>query len=256
MKFKVYIPARYGSTRLPGKPLVDIAGKPMIRHVFDRAIESGAASVIIATDDERIRSCAEGFGANACMTSPRHRSGTDRIAEAAMLLGEDESSIIVNLQGDEPCMPAPLINQVAGLVEPGVEMATLCAPITDPKELFDPHVVKVVFDQEGYALYFSRAPIPWNRDEFSEVHAMTHLPNSANYYRHIGLYAYRAGFLQRFCKLTACPLEQTECLEQLRALYYGFRIQVALALLPVEAGIDTPADHARIRRLLVNEPGM
>ncbi len=256
MRFSVYIPARYGSTRLPGKPLLDIAGKPLIRHVFDRAVESGAASVVIATDDDRIRSCAEGFGAKACMTSPHHRSGTDRIAEAAALLGEDEGSIIVNLQGDEPCMPALLIKQVADLLEQGVEaeMATLCVPIRDLSELFDPHVVKVVWNQKGYALYFSRAPIPWSRDESIKAHATERLPAPANYYRHLGLYAYRAGFLHRFSQFPVCPLEQAECLEQLRALYYGFRIRVALALLPPETGIDTPADLARIRRLLVNGP--
>jgi 3-deoxy-manno-octulosonate cytidylyltransferase (CMP-KDO synthetase) len=254
LSFSVYIPARYGSTRLPGKPLCDLAGKPLIRHVFERAVESGADTIIIATDDERIRACAEGFGAKVCMTSADHTSGTDRIAEAAALLGEEEETVIVDLQVDEPCMPAQAIRQVAGLMgETGdAEMATLCVPLLDPKELFDPQVAKVVLNRQGHALYFSRAPIPWHRDGFIETRAVERLPAHAGYYRHIGLYAYRAGFLQRFSRSPVCPLEQVEHLEQLRALYYGFQIRIAVAEVPVETGIDTPYDLERIRRLFVN----
>jgi 3-deoxy-manno-octulosonate cytidylyltransferase (CMP-KDO synthetase) len=265
LSFKVYIPARFASTRLPGKPLLDIAGKPLIRHVYERAIESGAEAVVIATDDERIRECAVGFGAAVCMTSSEHPSGTDRIAEAVGMLKEPDDTVVVNLQGDEPTLPPSLIRQAARLLEeaPGHEMATLCAPIAEPDTLFDPNVVKVVFDQDRNALYFSRAPIPWDRDGFTKGGQTTVFwGDTSNFssngqenrglspfsgYRHIGLYAYRVGFLKRFPSLPPCPMEQTEKLEQLRALYYGYRIKIAVAEMPSGAGVDTPADLERVR---------
>jgi 3-deoxy-manno-octulosonate cytidylyltransferase (CMP-KDO synthetase) len=249
--FKVYIPARFGSTRLPGKPLLSIAGKPMIRRVYERAMESGAAEVVIATDDARIRDCAIDFGASVCMTSTQHPSGTDRIAEAVDLRGEDEDTLIVNLQGDEPGMPGALPKQVAELLEdsPGFEMATLCEPIDLPSDLFDANVVKVVFDETGGVLYFSRAPIPWNRDGFDGLKLKAGedkgMPRDV-YYRHIGLYAYRAGFLREFVRLPVTPLEQIERLEQLRALHSGRSIRIAVANAPAGIGVDTPADVARL----------
>ncbi len=248
--FKVYIPVRYGSTRLPGKPLLDIAGKPMIRRVYERAMESGAAEVVIATDDGRIRDCAMDFGASVCMTSARHLSGTDRIAEAVDQRGEDEGTIIVNLQGDEPGMPGALISQAAELLQhsPGFEMATLCEPIALPSDLFDANVVKVLFDQAGRVLYFSRAPIPWNRDAFEglKLAADADVPLEV-YFRHIGLYAYRVAFLRQFVRLPATPLEQIERLEQLRALYFGYPIRITVASAPAGVGVDTPADVERLR---------
>jgi len=249
LSFKVYIPARYASTRLPGKPLLDIAGRPLIQHVYEHAVESGAAAVVIATDDERIRDCAVGFGATVCMTSPSQSSGTDRIAEAVSTQKESDDTIVVNLQGDEPGIPPPLIRQVAWLLEahPDGEIATLCAPIMEPVPLFDPNVVKVVFDRHHHALYFSRAPIPWDRDRFKGACLPERVSAVSGYYRHIGLYAYRVGFLKRFSSLPSCPMEQIECLEQLRALYHGHRIKVAVANTSPDVGVDTPADLERVR---------
>lgn len=243
MSFRVYIPARHASTRLPGKPLLDIAGKPLIRHVWERAVESGAESVVIATDDERIRDCATAFGATVCMTSSEHRSGTDRLAEAVASMGEPPERIVVNLQGDEPSMPGRLIARVAALLaaEEHCHMATLSVPITDLHELLDPNVAKVVVGARGEALYFSRAPIPFRRDAAG-------LPvQGGPFLRHVGLYAYRAGFLRHFSQLPRCAIEQLECLEQLRALYHGHRIQVAIADGPVEKGVDTEIDLAAAR---------
>jgi len=249
--FTVIIPARYGSTRLPGKPLLEIAGKPMIQHVHQRAVDSGAERVVVATDDGRVLEVARGFGAEACLTSADHASGTDRLAETAALLGLAEASIIVNLQGDEPQMPSALIRQAARLLEEDGEaaMATLCARIDDASVLFDPHTVKVVMDARGYAIYFSRAPIPWARDAFAEerpAHSVG-LPAGIGFFRHIGLYAYRAGALRRFADLGPSPLERAECLEQLRALEQGWRIRVAEALSLPGQGVDTAADLARLR---------
>ena len=250
MGFKVVIPARFASTRLPGKPVLEIAGKPMIRHVYERACESMAAEVIIATDDERVAACAEGFGARACMTSASHRSGTDRIAEVARALGWDDDAIVVNLQGDEPCMPAALIDQVASdmAAHRRADMTTLSSPIDHCKTLFDPHVVKVVTDTDGYALYFSRAPIPWHRDEF--VAGQDILPTDVGFSRHIGLYAYRAGFLERFVGWPPAPLEQAEALEQLRVLWHGGRIHVTEAAVEPAHGVDTGEDLRRAEEQL------
>lgn len=246
MSFKVVIPARYASTRFPGKVLQPIAGRPMVQHVYERACDSGADEVIIATDDGRVAEACDRFGARVCMTSPEHRTGTDRIAQAVTELGEPDERIIVNLQGDEPLMPPALIRQVAhnlGL-RPGLELATLRRRIELPEELFDPHVVKVVCDHEGYALYFSRAPIPWHREKFGEEARM--LPEHPAYYRHLGLYAYRVSYLKYYATHPPCELESTESLEQLRALNSGHRIHVDDALEPPGEGVDTPQDLERV----------
>jgi 3-deoxy-manno-octulosonate cytidylyltransferase (CMP-KDO synthetase) len=248
--FKVAIPARYASTRLPGKPLRIIAGKPMIEHVFNRAVESGAEEVVIATDDHRIRSAALGFGAKVCMTSAGHPSGTDRIAEVSRTLGWNSGDIVVNLQGDEPLMEPFLMRQVAvDLAEHGdAAIATLATPIHTTAQLFDPHVVKVVMDVAGYALYFSRAAIPWDRDAFTVTSEV--LPEDSEHYRHVGLYAYRADFLDRYTRLPPCYPERTESLEQLRALWNGIRIHVSITAAPPGHGVDTDDDLKQVEALL------
>jgi len=250
VSFRVVIPARYASTRLPGKPLIDIGGRPMLQHVHALALESGASEVIIATDDERIRAAAEAFGARVCMTAAHHRSGSERLAEVIARLGYGADEVIVNLQGDEPLMPPALLSQVAaGLLEhPAAPMATLCTPITSAEELFDPNVVKVVRDARGFALYFSRAPIPWDRDALAE-HPHT-LPAGARHYRHLGIYAYRAGFLARYVATPACELETRESLEQLRVLWMGEKIHVAEAAALPGPGVDTAADLEKVRALI------
>lgn len=250
MGFRVFIPARHASTRLPGKPLLPLAGRPLIRHVWERARASGAASVVIATDDERIASVARDFGAEVCMTSAQHRSGTERLAQACVLLGVAAEEIIVNLQGDEPEMPPALLRQVAELLECSTwaEMATLAVPIDDAHDLADPNVVKVVRDSSGRALYFSRAPIPWHRTAFAAgVPPSGALPASV-FRRHVGLYAYRAAFLTRFAAWPEAPLESIEALEQLRALHHGAGIAIADALEDPGIGVDTPADLLRAER--------
>lgn len=253
MIFCVIIPARYASSRLPGKPLQDIAGKPMIQHVYERAVQSGANDVVIATDDERIRQVAEGFGAQVCMTAAHHPTGTDRLAEVVRLRGYTDQHVIVNLQGDEPLMPPVLLRQVAENLQlrPHACAATLCERIASSGELFDPHLVKVIMDKQGYALYFSRAAIPWDRDAFMETTGT--LPERSEHYRHIGLYAYRAGFLQDYVQWPPCVIEQTESLEQLRILWNGHKIHVAEALEKPGIGVDTPDDLARVRHLLERE---
>jgi len=247
--FVVIIPARYGSTRLPGKALRDIAGEPMISHVYRRAIESGAEEVIVATDDERIQTAAERFGAQVCMTSADHRSGTDRIAEVVDRKGFTGDQIVVNLQGDEPLMPAALVRQVAEtLASSGTEAATLCERIRTPAEVFDPNVVKVVTDYRGDAIYFSRAPIPWDRDVFAANPAA--LSPTLQYFRHIGMYAYRAGFVRDYVSWPACMPEQAERLEQLRILWNGAKIRVVPACEPPGQGVDTEEDLAWAERIL------
>ena len=247
MSFCVVIPARYAATRLPGKPLLDIAGKPMIQHVHERALESGAETVIIATDDARVQAAAEDFGARVCMTSDQHRSGTDRLAEVVDQLGLDDAEIVVNLQGDEPLMPPAVIQQVAGNLDaPQIAgMSTVCSRITTAAELFDPHAVKVVMDADGMAVYFSRASIPWDRDAFAST--TEELPERSEHYRHIGLYAYRAGFLRQYVNWPTCHLEEMESLEQLRALWHGQRIHVTEAVETPPAGIDTARDLDVVR---------
>ena len=247
--FRVAIPARYASTRLPGKPLRRLAGRPLIEHVYRRALASGALEVVIATDDARIRAVAEGFGATVCMTAPEHPSGTDRLAEVAARLGWPDDAIVVNVQGDEPGLPPALVRQVAMSLatHPDAGIATACARIHVPAELFDPNAVKVVRDAQGYALYFSRAPIPWHREAFRTSGAgLTELPDDTAWLRHIGLYAYRVAVLRRYPELTPAPTEQAEALEQLRALWHGIRIHVAEAAETPPPGVDTEADLARV----------
>ena len=248
--FKVVIPARYGSSRLPGKPLRELAGRPMVEHVYRRACESGAEQVVIATDDARIEAVARGFGAAVEMTKPEHPSGTDRLAEVVERLGWPDDAIIVNLQGDEPLMPPALIRQVADNLadQPQAAIATLCTPIIEAAEFFDPNVVKVVSDGAGCALYFSRAPIPWSRDAFAQNREQ--LPPGVEHRRHLGLYAYRASFLRAYRGLAPAPLEGIEMLEQLRALWHGYRIHVADAVTQPGPGVDVEADALRAEQLL------
>lgn len=252
MSFMVVIPARYASSRLPGKPLLEIAGKSMVEHVYARAQESGARDVLVATDDDRIREAVERFGGAVVMTRADHPSGTDRLAEVAERLGWEADTILVNVQGDEPLMPPELIKHVAEDLErhADADIATLCTPIHSADDFFDPHVVKVVRDQAGYALYFSRAPIPWDRDEFAT--GSRALPAGVPHLRHIGLYAYRAGFLQHYRQLTPAPIETSEMLEQLRALWHGTRIHVADATLEPGHGVDTRSDLERVARVLAH----
>lgn len=245
MSFKVYIPARLASTRLPGKALLDLAGQSMLQRVHACALASGADEVVIATDDEQIATHARGFGAQVCMTDPAHQSGTERLAEAVRLRGEDDDTIIVNLQGDEPFMPAAVIHQVAhALATTTADMATVCEPLATIDEWRDPNIVKIVRDDAGGALYFSRAPVPYPRDGEHEWQA------SGPFRRHVGLYAYRVRFLQSFVSWRPSALEQLERLEQLRAMAQGARIVAPDALEACGMGIDTPADLARARSLL------
>lgn len=248
--FVVVIPARYASSRLPGKPLQLIAGQPMIRHVWQQACKSSAKRVVVATDDPRIVEACQQFGAEVLLTRAEHNSGTDRLAEVAAQLGLSDQDIVVNVQGDEPLIPPVLIDQVAAnlAANPQAGIATLAEPIEDVQALFNPNVVKVVSDKSGLALTFSRAPIAWARDAFAV--SRERLPAAIPYRRHIGIYAYRAGFLHDFVAWGPCWLEDTECLEQLRALWNGVRIHVADALQSPPAGVDTAEDLARVRRLL------
>ena len=251
MSFVVVIPARYASTRLPGKPLADIHGKPMVQHVVEKALQSGADRVIVATDDERVQQALAPFAAAAgfevCMTSPDHQSGTERLAEVCRHYGFAADTIIVNVQGDEPLIPPAIIRQVAdNLAAATAPMATLSVPIKDAEEAFNPNAVKVVTDKDGYALYFSRASIPWDRDRFAKSHEQI----GDHYQRHIGIYAYRAGFIQRYVDWAPSVLEQVEALEQLRVLWYGEKIHVAQALEAPPVGVDTQADLEKVRAFL------
>lgn len=248
--FTVVIPARLASTRLPNKPLLDIAGKPMIQHVWEQARRSGAERVVVATDHDDILRACEGFGAQVLLTRADHASGTDRLAEVAELLGLADDARVVNVQGDEPLIPPAVIDQVANnlAAHPEAGVATLAEPIHEVDSLFNPNVVKVSTDVNGLALTFSRAPLPWARNAFSGDRSQ--LPPGFPYRRHIGIYAYRAGFLADFVSWGPCALEETEALEQLRALWHGVRIHVADALEAPQAGVDTLEDLERVRRLL------
>ena len=248
--FRIVIPARYASSRLPGKPLRTLHGRPMIRYVYETACQSGASDVIVATDDDRIRTAVEAFGATVCMTSPDHPSGTDRLAEVVDTLGWPDDTIIVNLQGDEPLMPSTLVRQVAAnlAVHAGVRIATLATPIESIDEFFDPNVVKVVCDKAGYALYFSRAPVPWDRDACTG--GRQSLPAEMPALRHIGLYAYRASFLWEFRHLKPASVENTEKLEQLRALWHGDRIHTGIAEEHPGHGVDTEDQLEIVEQLL------
>lgn len=248
--FRVVIPARFGSTRLPGKPLMRIGAKPMLQWVHEAALASGAAEVIIATDDERIMEAASGWGARVQMTSLTHVSGTDRIAEVALAAGWDGDDIVVNLQGDEPMMPAQLVSQVAGLLEShaSAAIATLATRLTSVSALMDPNTVKVVCDATGRALYFSRAPIPWGRDTAPAGIVSQRSTHGAR--RHIGLYAYRVSALRRLSMLPPGMLEQLEKLEQLRALENGLEIRVADAVVQPGPDVNSAEDLTRVTVLL------
>ncbi|OHT25927.1 3-deoxy-manno-octulosonate cytidylyltransferase [Providencia stuartii] len=243
--FTVIIPARYASTRLPGKPLADIHGKPMVVRVMEQAIKSGASRVIVATDHPDVANAVIEAGGEACMTNPNHQSGTERLAEVIDTYGFADDEIIVNVQGDEPLIPPEIISQVAhNLQGSKAQMGTLAVPIHDAYEAFNSNAVKVVTDHEGYALYFSRATIPWDRDRF----ATTQNTIGDHFLRHIGIYAYRAGFIRRYITWQASPLEKIEMLEQLRVLWYGEKIHVAVAEKAPGAGVDTPEDLEVVRQ--------
>lgn len=233
MSFKVVIPARYGSTRFPGKVLVDIAGRPMIAHVYQKAIESGAEEVIVATDENRVAEAAQGFGAKVCMTSAEHQSGTDRIAEVARQLNWSDDTVIVNVQGDEPLIPSENIAQVANnLQQSQAPMATLVTEFDSPEQMQSPDTVKVVVDNDGYAIYFSRSIIPYDRDGAGDF----------PYMRHVGIYAYTAAYLQAFSQWEPAAIENVEKLEQLRALAYGAKVHIGIACKKPHHGVDSQAD--------------
>jgi len=270
MKFTVVIPARYASSRFPGKPLADIGGKPMVVRVAERAARSGAAAVIVATDDARIATVVNDYGYQALMTRRDHASGTDRLAEVAAKLRLGARDIVVNVQGDEPLIAPALIRRVAEnlAAHRHAAIATAACRIRDARDMANPNVVKVVLDCDGYALYFSRAPIPWARDAFSSVtlspvtlspvtlspvtltRGIRSLPAGLPALRHLGLYAYRCGFLRAYSRLRPVAIERAEALEQLRALAHGYRISVTVSAAAPHPGIDTPADLQRLRRLL------
>lgn len=252
MGFVVVIPARYASSRLPGKPLADIAGQSMIQRVYGQARRSAARDVVVATDDERVADCVRAFGGKVCMTAASHPSGTDRIEEVARALGLRDDDVVVNVQGDEPLIPPENIDQVAAnlAVNPACSAATLCEALAAPADVFNPNIVKVVAAENGEALYFSRAVIPWDRDAYAKLSA-GQLPGgvpAGTYRRHIGIYAYRVSLLHAFVGWGACALENTEALEQLRILYKGHRMHVAEAARNAPGGVDTPEDLERVRR--------
>ncbi|WP_455813336.1 3-deoxy-manno-octulosonate cytidylyltransferase [Pseudomonas graminis] len=244
MSFVAIIPARFASTRLPGKPLVDIHGKPMVVHVMERALESGAERVIVATDNLDVARAVEAAGGEVCMTRADHQSGTERLAEVIDHYQFPDDTVIVNVQGDEPMIPPVIIRQVAdNLASSSAGMATLAVPIDSAEEAFNPNAVKVVRDANGYALYFSRATIPWDRERF----AVSRETIGDHFLRHIGIYGYRAGFIRRYVRWEASPLEHIELLEQLRVLWYGEKIHVDVAKAIPSVGVDTPEDLLRVR---------
>ena len=247
--FKVVIPARHASTRLPGKPLLDIGGLPMIVRVAQRAAQSGADALVVATDHAGIADAVRAHGFEAVMTRSDHATGTDRIAEVAEQLGWSPATVVVNVQGDEPLIDPELIRQVAQALDqdPESSIATASSAITDSADFFNPAVVKVICDIHGRAMYFSRAPIPWARDAFAA--SRDTLPAGLGAQRHIGIYAYRVRFLQRNARLDPAPMEQVEALEQLRALWHGYRIRVVVDVPMPHAGVDTPDDLERVRAL-------
>lgn len=249
MSFVVIIPARFSSSRLPGKPLADIHGQPMIVHVLKQAQAAGAVRVIVATDHPKVAQAVTAAGGEVCMTRPDHQSGTERLAEVVEHYAFADDTIIVNVQGDEPLIPPLVIQQVAdNLANAGCGMATLSAPITEADEAFNPNAVKVVTDNQGYALYFSRATIPWDRERFAQSTATI----GGTFQRHLGIYAYRAGFIRRYVQWAPCPLEQIEMLEQLRVLWYGEKIHLATAKVIPAVGVDTADDLQRVRDVLSN----
>jgi 3-deoxy-manno-octulosonate cytidylyltransferase (CMP-KDO synthetase) len=251
-EYTVVIPARYASTRLPGKPLVELAGKPMIVRVAENAAKSQASRVCIATDDERIQRVVEAAGFTALMTSPDHASGTDRLAEVIRKLDLNETHIVVNVQGDEPLLKPELIDEMALALHrnPDAGIATLATPIHSPQDLFDPNAVKVVLSATGMALYFSRAPIPWTRGKFAPTAIPAELPPTVPYLRHVGLYAYRAGTVRKLAETAPPPFEQAESLEQLRAQWLGIGIHVTVVEQPPGHGVDTEDDVRRVEAIL------
>lgn len=250
MNFTVVIPARYASSRFPGKPLADIGGKPMVVRVAERAAKSGATAVVVATDDARIATAVNDHGFEAMMTRSDHPSGTDRLAEVAAALRLTGPQIVVNVQGDEPLIAPALIRRVAEnlAAHRDAAIATAACRIRDARDMANPHVVKVVLDDRGYALYFSRAPIPYARDAFAR--GIRALPAGLPALRHLGIYAYRCSFLRAYSRLKPAAIERAEALEQLRALAHGYRISVAITAAAAHPGVDTPADLRRLRRLL------
>ena len=248
MEFKVVIPARYASTRLPAKPLLDLGGKPMVVRVAERAVLSGAAEIWVATDHAEVEAIARSHGLNVLMTRADHPTGTDRLAEVVALRGWSDDTIVVNVQGDEPLIDPGLIAQTARqLADHGADIATVAHPVAEAADFFNPNVVKVVCRANGDALYFSRAPIPYARDQFAREGGGEVLPEGLPALRHIGLYAYRAGFLKAYTRLAPSPIEAFEALEQLRALWHGYRITVAVADHMPSPGVDTPEDATRMQ---------
>ncbi|PKH24275.1 3-deoxy-manno-octulosonate cytidylyltransferase [Enterobacterales bacterium CwR94] len=248
MSFIAIIPARYASTRLPGKPLVDIHGKPMVVHVMERALESGASRVIVATDTQAVADVVQQAGGEACMTRADHHSGTERLAEVIEKYGFADDQVVVNVQGDEPMVPPVIIRQVANnLANCQAGMATLAVPIHSAEEAFNPNAVKVVTDAQGYALYFSRATIPWDRERFAASREQI----GDHFLRHIGIYAYRAGFIRRYVTWEPSQLENIELLEQLRVLWYGEKIHVDVAKAIPTVGVDTQEDLVRVREAML-----
>ncbi|MEL0028918.1 MAG: 3-deoxy-manno-octulosonate cytidylyltransferase [Perlucidibaca sp.] len=252
MSFRVVIPARFGSSRLPGKPLLDICGKPMVVHVYERALQSAASEVVVATDDARIEAVLRELGAPVVMTRADHPSGTDRLQEVAAHFGWGDDDIIVNVQGDEPLIPPAVINQVADNLRQAeaAGIATLAEPLHDADQLFNPNIVKLVRDAGNHALYFSRAPMPWARDAFAKDRDTLPPEAASLYLRHLGIYAYRVGFLHDYVSWPPALIEQVEALEQLRALYHGVRIHVDVAAVELPPGVDTQADLERVRAVL------
>ena len=241
------IPARYASTRFPGKPLIDLHGKPMVVRVAERAAKSSAALVVVATDDQRIADACMHAGITVTMTRSDHATGTDRLSEVVTQLGLRDDAVVVNVQGDEPLIPASVIDQVAALLRqhPGAVMSTFCHPIHGVADAINSNVVKCVLNEASEAIYFSRAPIPFARDAW--VAGINDLPAGLPMYRHIGLYAYRASFLRKFPLLAVPAMERFEALEQLRALAHGYRIAAAVLDAPLPPGVDTPEDYQRLR---------
>ncbi|MEW5893330.1 MAG: 3-deoxy-manno-octulosonate cytidylyltransferase [Pseudomonadota bacterium] len=248
--FYAVVPARYASTRLPGKPLLDIAGRPMVVRVAERARASGAKEVWVATDHDEVARVVKAHGFEVCMTSPDCASGTDRLAEVAAQLNWPDDAVVVNVQGDEPLIEPALIRATAETLvqHPDAAIATVCHPLHDMEEVLSPNVVKVVLDKAGYALYFSRAPIPWARDAWAGA-SPARLPEGLPVYRHVGLYAYRVDFLHAYPRLERPAIEAFESLEQLRALWHGYRITVLTTERPSPPGVDTAEDLEKVRQL-------
>jgi len=248
MTFTVIIPVCYHSSQIPGKPLVELGGKPMIQHVYERARESGADDIIIAADDERIKETAESFGAEVCMTSAHHASGTERISEVANIMEFEDDEIIINVQGNEPLVPPSVIHHVATDItgHDVIKMCTVVKPITDSKQLFDPNIVKVAINRRGFVLYFGRAPIPWEREHFSDLSQA--VKPVGEHYAHVGIYGFRAGFLREYIAWEPCEMEKLEGLEQLRVLWHGGRVHALVTQDVIPPGVRTQADVDYMRK--------